>query len=581
MKTTFAAKKLNTLILANLVQLGLYYLALLFGNIVAGNLLGADALGAVSLASPFVTLTGFVGNLSVLGSSALISLEVGRQNTEGGNRYFGQGLILSVGAAALLTLAYLFIALASPNLFGVSEEMNRYFREYFWYICFFPLVKIPGTYLFTVAMNEGGEAISLVTSAIHAVAMVLLSWVLCLWMGVGGIGLATLLSYALSRVPLFFFMAGSKFALRPRWYFNARAAAKAVKIAVGGSSVSLYSALMRLVLNVYLLGAFGEAALVVFTVAMGVYELILAVCNSVGMSISPLINLYRGENMQTGTQKAMRHAGLVSLWQGVALTLVLLVFAGGIAGLFGIQDPALVAQAAASVRIFSVCCLPAALVLLFIYYYSFAEQEKIALLTATLFLLVLPVGMGIALGAAAGPRGVWWGIALSGAVSLALLWGLAKRAQRGRTFPLFLEKARMAEELSYDVPRTKDGVMKLLDLVERDLNARGLDAGTLYKIMLMIEETEMLAIATGPKKRAVVECGILFEEEILLLLHDSSSATDPGRDETHDTRENRLESYIPLMLIGMHQQRSYTLAGGKTRLVYRFPNTVKTDTNWR
>lgn len=172
---TFVSKKLRSLIGANVMQLGLYFLSVLCGNIIAGNMLGEAALSATSLAAPFVTLVSFAGSMTALGASALISYEVGRQNTGQANRYFGQGLILSAAVGAILSAAYFLIFALRPNVFGVGEEMNRYFQDYFRFICLLPLIKLPGNYILTVALNEGGERASILASVLNVAGMVLLS----------------------------------------------------------------------------------------------------------------------------------------------------------------------------------------------------------------------------------------------------------------------------------------------------------------------------------------------------------------------------------------------------------------------
>ncbi|MDL2236568.1 hypothetical protein LJC56_01900 [Christensenellaceae bacterium OttesenSCG-928-K19] len=568
MKATFISKKLHFLILANTFQIGVDYIVSLCSSVIGGNLLGGAALSAISLASPFLIFIIFTSDICGLGASSQISYEIGKHDSDKANRYFSQGLIFSVCMGGVLTTLYLLINTLNPNLFGVSAETNTYFREYLQYIYILPLLQAPGSYLYMIVINEGGEKTCMAASIIRAASMVVLSTILCTGMGAGGIGLATVLSFLVSRAPLVIFMLSKRFSLRFRWHFDTKTLGRILTVGASGAGFNLFLCLMRLVLNVFLLSRFGEPALVVFAVMMNVLELMIALFSSTGFSLSMPVSMYRGEHMQTSIRKTMHVALRVAAIEGVLLAIVLFAFSGQVAGVFGVVDATLAAQAATGVRIFAAGCLPAAILLLMICYYSYIEKIRLAFGFTMLYLFLLPISLGAGLGLAFGLEGVMWGISISSAVALGLLLLIVKTKWKKSTFPLLLNPHALASELSYDVEKSQDGVMTLVDMVEHDLTEHGLGRAAINKIMLMIEETQMLALESGKLKNEVIECGIVLGDTISVILRDSGSNSDPADEETGHADTKHM---LPMMIIGAHKDRMYTLAGGKSRVVYRFP----------
>lgn len=125
----------------------------------------------------------------------------------------------------------------------------------------------------------------------------------------------------------------------------------------------------------------------------------------------------------------------------------------------------------------------------------------------------------------------------------------------------------MERELSYDVPKTRSGIMDLVYKVEHDLHARGVDDRRIFKIMLMIEETEMFAIEKTEEPGSVIECTLFLEDEITLILRDS------GKEQFIMSEDAELASftgYVYTRLLTAQQEKRYILTGGKNRVIYKF-----------
>ncbi|WP_310600536.1 MATE family efflux transporter [Desulfobulbus sp.] len=564
---TFAAHKFLTLIAAGSLAMLVEYLLLLSDSLIAGNMLEERALSAITLSSPVFSFIVFIGFMIAIGTMVVFARQVGRGKRRIADLYFSQGLILVVGAGMLLTAGLLVLFAAVPNWFGVSEEVNGYVRDYMWFMCFLPLPLLLNTYLYDIVMLEGGETLCAASSAVQLAVNIGLSIVLCRVMGIGGISLGTLLTCIVTAGMLGLFFLTKRNTLHFRWFLSLRAAMRVMKFSAVDSSVYLFLAVMQLVMNFFLLQQFGQDAIVIFTVVINTLTLLLAGFDGIGEAIMPLINVYRGEGGQKGIVKTMRVAARAALLEGMGVMVCLWMFADAIPGLFGIETAELTSQAADAVRIFSLAAIPVALILLYTSYYLYIEKIALSLTVTAAYILVFPLVLGIACGLAFGLTSVWCAFAASSFFVLMLGGIYVRWRYREKTFPLLLDEGALARELSYDRPKTKEGIMDLVHAVERDLEANRVDRKKIFKIMLMIEETGMYGLEQGEEKNAVIECTVLLGRSITVILRDSGNRPFV-MDE--DAAVASFSGYVYTRLLAAQQEKMHMLTSGKNRITYTF-----------
>ena len=69
-----------------------------------------------------------------------------------------------------------------------------------------------------------------------------------------------------------------------------------------------------------------------------------------------------------------------------------------------------------------------------------------------------------------------------------------------------MNREKLKRQLSYDVPISQEGVMSLVDQVEEDLKKHRVEEKKIYRIMLMIEETEMLVVERNQGRGGIFPC---------------------------------------------------------------------------
>ena len=573
MEKTFAAKKFHSLIFANTVAMLAEFLTVLADNVIAGNMLGEVALSAITLITPFFSFLVFTAFLVAIGTSIVVSSEVGAGSRENADRYFSQGLILTTGLSVVMTAAFFTASLWLPSFFDVPAEVEAYVSDYFFYLCLLPAPLLFGALFYNILLNEGGETYAIVSTAVQLVTNIVLSVVLCLYMGIGGISLASAISTMLGTAALATFFLSRRNPFRFRWFVGVTATMRVLRYSMLDAGIYLYIFLTPFIMNIFLLDRFGTDGVVVFTVVLNVMLLMVTGFDGIGESVQPLISVYRAEGGRTGIRKTMASATRAAVVEGVVVTAVLLIAADHIPGLFGITTPSLVAESAVAIRIFALSACAVSLLMLYTAYLLYMEYVLFSAAIAMLYFFALPATLGVAAGSLFGLRGVWIAFALAGVVAALLCRLGAERLYRGKGgMPLF-GGGEPLDELSYDVAKTPESIDRLVARVEHDLGERGVARDTILKIMLMIDSTEMYSMEEGEEKGAVVECTILLGEPITLILRDTgdrdavmSEGTAAANADANDTSLN----FVCRTVLGSHRNRQHILTSGKNRSIFHF-----------
>lgn len=563
---TYAGKHFQSIFFVSTLSMTAEYLSVLSGSVIAGQLLGENAVAAIALVMPFFEATVFFSYLVAVGTQAVNALAVGAGDRAHANRLFSTGLLLLVAVGCMLTAAYFLMHTQFSSLFSVSPEISRFASDYFFFVCFLPLLQMLSSFLFCILINEGGEKLCLTASVLQIVCTISLAVLLCGQMGIGGISLSTVLSNLFTCILLATHFTSPKNQLRFSWSFRWRDVLSILKFSLNEASSYLFLAISTFCVNALVAARFGDQGLTVFAVIINVHALLHTMFDGLGDALSGLINTYRGERNYSGIRKTMAAASRTCMAAGLLLTLFLFVCAPWVPLLLGIDSPAASAFATDAVRIFAFSALPMAFLSLFVIYYTYMERIALGVGINSLYLLVLPIlfaGIGCFLGSS---EAVWTGLMLANLFSVLLGAVFVRLRYRTLLCPLLLDRTHLAQELSYDVPQDKESIMTLVNQVEQDLTKRGVERKKILRIMLMIEESQMLSLERH-KEGGIIECTLLLGSRITLILRDSGSLTDP-------TDENgpiaSIESYTGMQILGAYSQKKYLLAGGSNRTIFTF-----------
>jgi putative MATE family efflux protein len=190
----------------------------LVDRVVLGHAVGSLGIaGTVVAFPPMLILMGF-GMLVGLGASTLISIRLGQQRRQDAERALGNAAVLSV--LVLLAVSAVGLLFLDPILilFGASDEVLPYARDYMQIILLGSVFQGVGFGLNAVIRGEGSPRIAMFTMLLGAILNAVLAafFVLGLGLGMKGAATATVIAQAVSAAWVVAYFLGGKSLLRLR-----------------------------------------------------------------------------------------------------------------------------------------------------------------------------------------------------------------------------------------------------------------------------------------------------------------------------------------------------------------------------
>lgn len=292
-------------------------------RIFIGQVVGAEAIAGMALTFPLMNITTAIGVIVGVGSSARISILLGRHNSSQAALILGNAATLTVVNGIIYIAAFATFMKPVLHLFGAGPFTLPYAYEYMMWV-------LPGLLLTNVAFSfnnvlraTGYPVDSMLTMIIGAVVNVILDAVFVLWLGWGmkGAALATDIAMAASA---FFVMRHLLFKNRVltfrRHTFGLRRDVVASIISLGAapSIINVASCLVNALINRSLVAIGGDMAIGAAGVFVTVTSLVVTVVLGISMGFQPIA----GFNYGSGNFSRVRRVFVLATAAGTAICIL-------------------------------------------------------------------------------------------------------------------------------------------------------------------------------------------------------------------------------------------------------------------
>lgn len=566
-KNTFMSVKFRSMFIAATFSMLVEYIMGLTDKIIAGHFLDEAALPALTLVEPLTLIVAFVSCVLSAGAGMQVSAALGRGDQKKAEEQFSQTLILAVGIGMVITIAYLIFSDQIVNVLAGGRPETEYVADYFRFARLLPVPMLLNAVLYPIVLYRGGEKYCNYSAVVSVIGNIGVSVVLAFIMGMEGISLGTVIGSWAGLVPLIAFLFTEKGRMKFRFHLSLKDIKGMGVYSIGNSVIYLYMAIFQACMNSFLLSRFDSAAIVVFTGVVNLSGLFAALSDGIGEFLLPMINMYRGEKNVIGEKRTMTTALRASITEGLVVTVIMLLFAGVMPSLFGVDDPSVRGDFVAAARIYALCACFFYVLNIYVKYYLYVGKIRNSLLLSLCLNLVFPLVFGLLGGLTLGMTGVWIGMA----AALPLLVGCAYlliRQQKGADgLCMFLDQERMACQRCWDADMTQEGIASLMDSAEQFLLEKGVSRDRINRVLLAIEETQMDDLAQNKDSGKVqIECTLFLEDKITLVLRNTGVSHNPTEGGTDAGEEDQARYQI---LSGM-QNKSYILVNGSNRLIFEF-----------
>lgn len=559
-------KRFTSLVLTASFAMAIEYLMLLSDSIIIGNMLGEKALAGLNIVTPLFSIVVFVGTVISVGTTVCYSFEMGKLDKDAADRYFGQGIIMAVSAGIILFMTVLLIKDVFLGYYNPSPEIYSYAEQYYGCFMFVALVMPIYVTLVDTVYCDGDELICNLSYVLQVGGNILSSVLLCGVMGIAGVSLGSVIGCVLSMSVLIIHFFRKCSSLRFVWFISLRTIFDVIKFSIVDAGMYLFLAIQLLVFNKLIIHDFGSEYLPVLTVVASLVEMTV-IFDGLGQALEPLAAVYNGEGNTKGIKASMKIAGKLAIIEGIAATVLVLIFAGFFVKLFGVNDPVLTAMAKTAVRIVAFSMPFSALCFLFTSYYLYLERIGLAFFISMLNNLILPLMLAVPMGMLAGINGIWAGIMISYILTVACGALIVYRIKGNLTFPLLLDPVQDEKVCIFDVRITEKDIIDMRDGVEAFLRAKKVKDRTIMNVMLIIEDACLLIGEKNRGKTVTCECTLVTDDEITMILRDDGVIFDIT---DVDADVSSLRQYVVSGIMERQKDKKYLKTSGLNRNIFRF-----------
>lgn len=282
-------------------------------RIFIGNSVGSVGIAGITIGFPIMLVIMAFSMLIGIGANSLISIRLGEQRKQEAELILGNALVLLIVTAAVISIFGLIFIEPLLRIFGASEAVLPYAKEYLSIILLGTVIQTVGFGMNNFIRAEGNPRIAMFTMLIGAVLNTILDpiFIFVFGMGIRGAAIATVLSQVVSTAWVLYHFLGGGSTLKIHGK-NLKLQIKIVtKIVALGTApflmqmaASVLNAIMNKSLNIY----GGDIAVSGMGVVISITMLILMPIFGINQGVQPIIGYNYGALKFDRVKKALKLA---------------------------------------------------------------------------------------------------------------------------------------------------------------------------------------------------------------------------------------------------------------------------------
>jgi len=315
-------------------------------RIFVGQGIGFVAIAATTVAFPIMIIIMAVAMLIGIGATALISIRLGQHKKQEAEVIAGNATFLLILLPLILSGVYFLFSDPILTLFGASQEVLPYARDYIHIIM---MGAVPGAVSFGMSnfiRAEGNPRFAMLTQIIGAVINIILNYVFIFHLGSGikGAALGTVIAQTVSAIMVlgYFIQGRSQIRiilknLKPKFVIIV----KIVSIGFAPFAMQMANSVQQTILNNTIMAYGGDLALSAVGIIMSVAMLLLMPIVGISQGAQPLIGFNYGAKQFERVQETLKKGILAGTFLAVLGYILVQTCATPIVALFSKGDTAL------------------------------------------------------------------------------------------------------------------------------------------------------------------------------------------------------------------------------------------------
>ena len=568
-KVNLSRHKFYTLFTAGTISFAVSTIAGFLDNIVSGNFLGEAAISAVGLVTPIFTIVCFISTLFANGAANYYTEAVGEFDKKKAYEIFGTAIIASIALGVIMMVSLFFLEDAIINWFGVGEEISDYCHQYFKYFILLSLIQPMDWLLFAIVYNDGDQNCTIVSDVFKVGTNIIFAIIFCSLMGVAGVSLARVISTVIAMIILCCHFFRKQNSLKVRFVFKTKYCPTIVKYSAVIAFGYLFTAILNMAMNEFVIEMFGEFYIPVVNVIMFVFS-IITVCSSNGTAITPFVCVYLSEKNMPGLKNIMNAGLWVAIIEGVVITLLFMIFGDFVSVIYGITTPALVDMASVAIRWASVCIVFASIIYLYVQYYVVAGHAVLSVVFSGLFMTVAPIWRLYLFGYLWGQIPGWAGWGLSFGLAFIICVIVVFIMGGKKKFPLLIDDFGTNTK-NYNFVLSAEAFAEVNKEIVDFLKENNIANKSVQKASLLIEEmgVKIQDFNKDHKGKILIEISVQLDPQhpgkVFIVVRDNGKFLDVTDE---DSAVTSLNSYMLASYMRAVQDKTYVKTIGFNRSHY-------------
>ena len=525
-------------------------LLLLSDSVIAGLILGQDAVAAISLVTPAFSLAAFFGGIISIGVPILYSKAMGEFKKKEADRYFALGFTTALAVGVILASTFFVFGDLYLLSYKASEAVFNHAHAYFFWYKLTILLSTLNMLISEMILADGDETLSLVASLVQVVGNIVLSVILSFSFGMAGIAFASFAGTAAALAISFIHFLKKSNSLKIGFFFSFRDLLSVVKYSAIDAGSYLFLACFTVGIEHFIIETYGQDMLILASVFLLVKEFQM-VFDGIGEAVTPIMNIYLGEESCLAIRKCYRLAKKTAIIEGLITTLIMIAFSPLIVKIYGITDPHIVSFADKGAKIIALGLVHVSLLYLLTSYYLIIDRILLGFVISGLRDMIVALPLCMLFGKLFGVYGMFAGSALAPIAAYYLSFLFVRLRYGKENTPLLLaDREKSLKAAFYEFTITPEAVIAVQKNVGDFLRANNVDRKLVSKTELLIEELYMLVYERNDKKPTVcAECTALIRDDGIQIIEK-----DDGR--LFDlTDEDSLPSSLGAFVVASYMEK--------------------------
>lgn len=398
-----------------------------------GNIpdIGSLAITGVGITMPIMTIVLAFGMLIGIGTTANISLNLGKGNRTTAEKLLGNAFTLSIIVGLAIAITGTIFANPILNLFGASENTLFYAKEYIGIILLGCTFNILSFALNSTVRADGNPKMSSITMVIGCGANIILDYlfIFVLNLGVKGAALATIISQAITFfIILYYYTAGNSNLKLKIENFKLKKHLVTMTFAIGIApfATQIANSLVQVIANNALKTYGSDLAIGAMTVISSLNIIFMMPIFGINQGCQPIIGFNYGAKKYERAKEAFKYATIAACVICIIGFISIQCFPTQIISLFN-NDPELTTLAIKGIRIYLLMMPIVGINIVATSYYQSIGKAKISMFVSLLRQVILLIPFTIILPKFIGLDGVWAAGACADSLSVIITLILLKK----------------------------------------------------------------------------------------------------------------------------------------------------------